>query len=294
MNQYHNVTHLEVHTDLWVHQVEDNLYAVKLHQEPRFRGASGSLLVPGSRLMLPSVQQMLVDDENLKALVAGKRFKTVDLRLVPTDILEVARTLGFSSFEDALYRRYKAEPGVYDALYDTLVAGTMTADNLVRIKTYDHTLYDRHERPLPVAIHFSYIDGNISERDYDLEKLAAHLLTRNDVALSGARYAGWHSDRPEKGFKPTKAKEAILRIPSYNAQSGRTHTLNFIWQPSVEDYRKLRAYMAEKRGGRSDEEGGTYSSSWVRPAIFELDLLGVRAAGAARYDSYFPNYPDEE
>lgn len=283
-HHFSNTTHLEVHTDLWVHEVEKNLYAVKLHQEPRFRGAGGSLIVPGSRLMSSSIQQMLVDEENLKALVAGRDYKTVQLRLVPADILEVARTRGFSSFEDALYQRYKGEwPGFYDALS----TGTMTADDLIFVKTYDHTLYDRRGLPLPTAIHFDYTDGHITEREYDLEKLAAHLLTRNDVVLSGARYAGWHSDRPEKGFKPTKAKEAILRIPSHNAQEGRTHTLNFIWQPSVEDYRKLRAYMMEKRG-----ENGEYSSLWVRPAVFELDLLGVRAAGAARYDTYFP--PSED
>lgn len=69
----------------------------------------------------------------------------------------------------------------------------------------------------------------------------------------------------------------ITNIPYYNADKKRFKSLEFMWKPSKEDYLKIINLRNSSKKQYSE-------------AVFELDLLGLRAAGAAKYDSYYGGY----
>lgn len=69
-----------------------------------------------------------------------------------------------------------------------------------------------------VGVHMDYLTGNISESHFDLEELLEILKKRDDIVFI-------------KGAK-------IENIPYYNAEEGRSKTINFIWYPKEEDYNK--------------------------------------------------------
>jgi hypothetical protein len=93
---------------------------------------------------------------------------------------------------------------------------------IVRIKSYDHSLYAMDGTRLPVAMYFDYTNGGVSDRCFDLRKLCAHLLSKKDVTLIEEPY--------RDSFFHT--------IPSYNSESGNLH-LTFIWHPDAVTFRKF-------------------------------------------------------
>ena len=131
-------------------------------------------------------------------------------------------------------------------------------------------------KPLPKMMHGEYISGHFDNAHYDLEKAAAHLLTRSDVTvLSNKR--GQHTAKT--------ADEAIHDIPGYNSERGRTQCLSFLWHPSQEDWEKM---VDIKQNKRRSLFGG-----WE--IVFDLDILGLRACGAALFDAFHKAVePDED
>ena len=98
---------------------------------------------------------------------------------------------------------------------------------VVRLKSYDHTMYDVENLPLPVGMNFNYIDGGVANDAFFLTGLVDHLKTREDVTLIAPRWA-------DEG-------KFIHNIPSYNRSRGRDRHLEFIWHPDVETYRKFQS-----------------------------------------------------
>lgn len=160
-------------------------------------------------------------------------------------------------------------PEVSDEPFTALTEGG-SFDNVAYIDWGNHQAWDRQERALPVARSFSYISARMHNGCYDLERAAAILQARDDVVLFAKRWG----DR------------LIHTIPHYNATSSQTHHLSFLWQPTAEDCRKVEA--------RCQEIGGKYPSTNWRKAVFDLDLLGLRAGGAAKYDDFWGNDKDED
>jgi len=129
---------------------------------------------------------------------------------------------------------------------------------------------------LPVGIEFDYIShGGITDGRYDLEKLAKHLLARNDCKIYKVNYRG---DLYDTTKYATTVKEAIVDIPYYNANHYCQKTIYFIWQPNAADYARMWDWCIANNK--------KYPSTSMHQAIFELDLIGARAAGAALFDSY--------
>ena len=164
------------------------------------------------------------------------------------------------------------DAGVYDAA--TVVSKPLTAienDEPVIYVEVDHSChlaFDAERRPLPVACLFNYIEGNFDNGTFDLDKVVEVLSTRDDVTLHPNGGERWGDG------------SYIGMIPGYNAEPGRTHCVQFIWHPTVEDYRKVYA-LAETydRSGSHDPDGTP--NKWLRDqAIRELDIWGLEAAGA--------------
>jgi hypothetical protein len=99
---------------------------------------------------------------------------------------------------------------------------------VVRLKSYDHSLYDLEGERLPVGMRFAEIDGRANDAHFDLPKLLAHLKTREDVTL--------HADPRHFG----NGDPLVFRVPHYNqGDSCGYHHLVFTWHPDVATYREF-------------------------------------------------------
>ena len=132
-------------------------------------------------------------------------------------------------------------------------------------------MFDIDGNVLPVAIHCDYIDAHMSNASYDLEKALEILRKNPDVHFIDRR--GSFTD------------PVIEEIPYYNVDDKRTHFLHFIFSPTKEQVNqmwKLQQTLKEK-----------YPSTAKHQAIFELDILGLRKGGAAKFDTYLGEYSAE-
>lgn len=158
--------------------------------------------------------------------------------------------------------------------YARFLAGTAVPGDLLVVDGSANMVFDVEGQPLPVAILFNYIEAQMDNRSYDLKKALAILKARPDVRFVLQDRWG--------------AADEVQSIPGYNQSKGRTSCLTFVWMPSVEDYRRMWARCQEY-------EGRSHPSCSRYQAVFDLDLLGLRAGGAARFGSFAGAYeePDE-
>lgn len=242
----------------------------------------------------------LIDDKNLSFLKKGREFKTITKLVTMTPALRaVFASMPYSDAWDHELFKTDAKRGV--ELFSHFQNGG-TADDLVIMDTSSHMLFDRHGDVLPVGIMFEYIShGMVTNASYDLTKAAELLLARDDVDV-WAHQGSWKNDRiaytnghsRKEGVKLAETvEEAIFAIPSYNADRARNRCLYFIWKPTREQYSQVweAAKAATRKGG--------YPSTAMHQMIFELDMLGLRAGGAAKYDTYWksddaPAFDDED
>lgn len=235
----------------------------------------------------------LIDDKNLSFLKKGREFKTINKFTVMSAALRAV--FASAPYSDAWeHELFKTDVLRGAALFDHFKNGG-SVDDLVIMDTGSHMLFDRHGEVLPVGMMFEYIShGRITNANHDLTKAAEILLERDDIDL-WAHAGGFRRDTPaylhgghkrHKGVKLAETvDEAIFSIPYYNAERGRSTCLYFVWKPTREQYSKVweAAKVVTRKGG--------YPSTEMHRCIFELDMLGLRAGGAAKYDSY---YKDDE
>jgi hypothetical protein len=137
--------------------------------------------------------------------------------VVEPELLERLRLTGW--FHDADYGLISKEP-----LTRIL---SLKPYQVVRLRNYDHSLFDLEGQRLPVGVHFNYLDGRVNDYSFDLKRLLAHLQGRDDVTIQRERYCA----------------QDIHRIPSYNAgDTSGYNGLSFIWHPTAELFRQ---YCAE-------------------------------------------------
>jgi hypothetical protein len=123
-----------------------------------------------------------------------------------------------------------------------------------------------------MAQYFDYYSGlNTHNGRWDLEVLRDHLRTRDDIE--------WHYDH---GAFNSLDEDPIQQIPGYNAEPDQTKFIAFIWKPSLEDFRTVYAHAD------SDDEASHID---LQKAIFDTDILGLRAAGANFYEDYYGSIP---
>jgi hypothetical protein len=95
-----------------------------------------------------------------------------------------------------------------------------------------------------VSVFFDYLDGEMDNTHYQLDKVLKHLSIRKDIEF---------------------INDSILDIPPAvcdDYDNARTSYLRFLWYPSVETYRELCARMSS-----GDED--------IYMAIRSSDILGL-------------------
>lgn len=195
--------------------------------------------------------------KSIEAFKAGRTSSIARLdKLVyqPLEVLELARTRGF---QEAAQNYAKDCENVFDLF----AQGKLELDGIAHWEVGGQMLFDRHGQVLPAAIFFNYMNGRFANGVYDLEKALKVLSRRKDVA-------------PIKGEQLT-----IEEVPYYNCSPGCSQHIEFWFQPTVKQMRALWEVMQ-----RMNKQ---YPSTMDHEAVFELDMLGLRKAGAAKYDSYY-------
>jgi hypothetical protein len=167
-----------------------------------------------------------------------------------------------------------------DRPYTAFVNGEVTADDVVCFKGCAHMLFDADLNPLPVGIYMDYIDARLNNKMYDLKKASQILRARTDIQFM--------NDRGDR-INPNKTS-VVFDIPYYNRESDRNRCMYLIWTPSPEDMKALWQKCKELRPTKKIRRGDvvdTMPSVERHRAIFELDLLGLRAGGAALCSDYY-------
>ncbi len=254
----HTVT---VESRLELAQVDSDLY---VFERTTSLDAKGKKLARSHGLTIVGPQSGFVDGNNKDKLVKNQAFKTLDMAIWTPEQIELARTTGFVDAGEREYEHHASPLAQLAARED------MTADNIVRPDWSSHMLFDRHGTVLPVAIDFNYIESRIDESRFDLEALAEALLEVPDIVVRPGSGSGL--SKTSKGYARgsnhiKRAKDAIFPIPYYNASEGRSKSVQFVWQPSKEDYAKVWAW--------AQENGGNYPSTRMRDGFFALDLYGL-------------------
>lgn len=285
MYTFTNTSTLTRKTQLDVIPLEDNLHVFRMSTQTKRTETNGTLKVQPEETKAQVVEGF-IDDKNLKKLKAGQAWKKLDhLTLFMEEGREIVRTVDYM-----INDRYKDHKTYTNAIvrepFEAFAKGDAVLDDIVIFQYDSHMLLDRKGVPLPVAIDFDYIsNGRISNTNYNLKKLVEHLLTRDDVIVhkAGKGYKNYIFDT---NTPATSFEEAQCIIPYYNADKGRTHTVYFRWMPKREDYLKMWEWC-KVNGGKSP-------STVKTQAVFELDLLGLRAAGASLCNDFWGSTYEEE
>lgn len=130
---------------------------------------------------------------------------------------------------------------------------------VVRLKSYDNSLFDLQGQRLPVALSYDYINGDVNDASFDLKGLLIHLQGRSDVTLHKGRFS----------------ESLIHRIPHYNAgDSCGFHGLSFTWHPEVALFREycvLSAKLDIFERGRAAHQLMGNDPFRVEPAVAEAN-----------------------
>lgn len=223
--------------------------------------------VVGKSKLIVSTDQEFIDsgivtEENLENLINNKPYNRKILSLVSEKDLKKLRLEGYSRF----VCNKKNVNKLNTATYDEYIQNEYTPKNLVEIDNGSHLIFDINGNILPTAIYCDYIKSRIDESSYDLEKLAEHLLARKDILI--IEDTRIYDDEDIFKYKAKSVEDAIYSIPYYNAEEGRTKSINFLWQPNKKDFQKV--WKACQRPGEK------YPSCRIVDRIFDLDILDIK------------------
>jgi hypothetical protein len=130
---------------------------------------------------------------------------------------------------------------------------------LVLVDQDCHMLFDAFKQPLPVGMRADYIEWQFDDATYDLDNAMRHLRSHPHVK--------------------DLSRE---RIPSYNADDGRTESMSFTWCPDIETYRKAWAQCLVYADGFPSPISLRRSATKFPRAVRDLDLLGLKVAGCTK------------
>jgi hypothetical protein len=204
-----------------------------------------------------SKSEGFVEEEDIQNLKQGQSLiKSTNWILANKKFLDHLQKWGYAGEDDeyTIWSEIK-----YDKFFSQL-----GNKNKTMVFEYDdaHMIFDINMEPLPVAVFCEYIQSNIDNCSYDLQKALKILGARKDVYLVSSN--------------------KVEPIPYYNAEPGRSEYIPFWWRPSVKDYRKM--WKLCKKLSKE------FPSCEMHQAIFELDLLGLRKGGAAKFKSFNGRY----
>lgn len=181
--------------------------------------------------------------DNFSRGLSNRITDNFDILLVKQDFIKSLRDIGYvktmEKFEDVLDETRKNLMSCFDDVEYQLV------HNYHR----GNMIFDMDDNPVPIAITFDYINGNITNEDYDLSKVL-YTLAKNDQV------------------KCIDGDLKITTIPYYNSTDTRYETIEFVFMPTKEQMRLIWKTVKQLNP--------KYPSSNLREAIKRLDLLDIK------------------
>lgn len=193
----------------------------------------------GRSLVSETVRQGFVDEENLALLAKGLSFEQFQPYEAPEKVghlhpllataeaLEIIRCEG-NPYQVGSRDRLVAEGHLFTPDKSNLVqavAAGMTSANIVFFSSYDHAIVDLRGRPVPAAMRFDYMNGDITNELYDLDALAEVLSDNPEIEILGGGSG--------------RMNRLVTSIPYYNASEDRDEQVQFIWRPTEESWSAL-------------------------------------------------------
>jgi len=153
--------------------------------------------------------------------------------------------------------------------YTAFEKGDANPEDLLDIDMSNNVVLTRTGEPMPQPLHFDYMDGYLNNGAYDLEKALPVLRANPRV-------------RPSDVPRGQRDELSILPVPSYNRRTNQSQYLAVTFIPTMDELQRMVAHIPASRLSRLERYR----------AVFELDILGLRAAGAAKYPTYEGIDPD--
>lgn len=192
-----------------------------------------------------------------------------NLSLLHKDLFKLAQQKGFVPAWEACE---KLSGGAqHEKPYTEFLEGRATLEQVAHAEWASHMLFDRHGTILPVGHYCDYIEAHMHDGAYDLKKALA--ILEQDPRVTFVTESRHGNGSP------------IHDIPRYNRDERRQHYIPMIFSPTAED--AVRLWEAQKAYGTQ------YPSTKRYEAMFDLDILGLRAGGASRYDSFNGMYEND-
>jgi hypothetical protein len=245
---------------LSVYPVTDKLSAVKLVTTTTYPKTKKTLGFEEHTVSIE--EQFFAKASNVRSFVNGKvsAMTKLEFKLAGQATFDYLAKNGWFR-DDAGYALVNEDLPAYDSF----VAGTADTPQMIRYDFSSNLAFNVDEELVPVGLHFSYLDGRMHDGVYDLKKAAACLLKNKQVRFT-------------KSLK--MADEAIEEVPHYNQSRGCSTCLTpFIFTPT----HKQMQEMSDK----AKSYPTAYFCTQLRRAIFDLDMLGLRKAGAAKHTDFW-------
>lgn len=149
-------------------------------------------------------------------LIKGEKVQNVPYVIFTGDHLKIIRTKGFGyiQFGDSVADRMD--------VYDYLVNGG-NLGNVLRLNDW-HLLYDLNDDLIQSAMGFDYIEAQIHNGKYDLEKVLEILKVRKDIT----------------------GELVIKDIPCYNRDEYHNKFIEFFWLPNREQMAIIASNMINR------------------------------------------------
>lgn len=211
----------------------------------------GSVLPVFQRLVVERSTQGIATLEDVLKVSRGEAFEVQQLgrsAMLSKETIALAEKEGWKALDD--YKVFQEQP------FDAIVSGERSAEDVYVVDRGSMDLYDRKGVALPIARTADYMSGYFDNSHYDLN--VALKILKEDKRI-------W--------FK----KAEVQGIPHYNASEERSAHIAFRFSPTRADV--IRIQYSLKKGET------VHSAFWAK--VFELDLLGLRAGGAALTEEFW-------
>lgn len=257
----------QIHREVDVLALEDNLVAYRIIYQVDLEGE-----VPANLASRYSrhTEEGLARPKAVRDFLSDKAssIKPVqNLHLMPAGFRDHAQQVGYV---DAC-EKFSKEAVDGSGLFDRFAAGGTSLEDLVISDYSSHMLFDRHGEVLPTALYFDYMNGHIRNGAYHLDKVIDILRNDPRVTAIEERRRNNTDVLDKKDWKPQS-------VPYYNVSKGCSTHVSFRFAPTLDDMRRLWAQMKSY--------GSKYPSTENYRAVFDLDLLGLRAGNAAKYPDF--------
>lgn len=145
-------------------------------------------------------------------------------------------------------------------IFDIIEAHPELLNSIYIVNSSEHYIKHLDGSYMPIGITFSYSDGNMSLKKYDLNMVEDFIKNRDGIIVF------------QSSFRSKQITEDCLQtsVPIYNNKSGLNKEIQFFIKPTKLEFNKMKQHIFKSGGFKSYTE-----------AVWELDLFGLNSCSIA-------------